>query len=317
MAGKTYRKGMTLFDVINKFPDEETAKQWLADQRWPHGPKCPKCGSSNVQSNIKHKTMTHRCRDCMTGKSKTMFSVKTGTVMEGSNLKYRIWAISIYLFTTNIKGISSMKLHRELGIGQKAAWFMLHRLRKAYELEIGPFAGPVEVDETYIGGKRKNMSNAKRKVAAKEHLGRGGVGKSAVIGAKDRATNKIRASKIDKTDSKTLHEFVNSHAHPDSTVYTDDHRGYMGLPHKHKTVKHSVSQYVNDQAHTNGIESFWALLKRGYHGTFHHIFEKHLDRYIGEFAGRYNDRELDTVHQMEQIVKGLEGKRLKYKDLVA
>ena len=316
MAGKTYRKGMTLFDVINKFPDEETAKQWLAAQRWPHGPKCPKCGSPNVQSNIKHKTMTHRCRDCMTGKSKTMFSVKTSTVMEGSNLKYRIWAIGIYLFTTNIKGISSMKLHRELGIGQKAAWFMLHRLRKAYELEVGPFDGPVEVDETYIGGKRKNMSNKKRKVLKEEGAGRGAVGKHAVAGIRDRKTRKIQARKIEDTTSETLHDFVLSHTCVDAAIYTDDHRSYQGLPN-HKTVKHSVSQYVNDQAHTNGIESFWALLKRGYHGTFHHISAKHLDRYIGEFAGRYNDRELDTLHQMEQIAKGLEGKRLKYRELVA
>lgn len=316
MAGKTYRKGMTLFDVINKFPDEEAAKTWLAEQRWPKGPKCPHCGSDNVQSNIRHKTMTHRCRDCMTGKSKTMFSIKTGTVMEGSNLKYRIWAIGIYLFTTNIKGISSMKLHRELGIGQKAAWFMLHRLRKAYELEVGPFDGPVEVDETYIGGKRKNMSNAKRKALKEEGAGRGAVGKQAVAGIRDRKTRKIKARKIEDTTSETLHDFVLSHTSVDAAIYTDDHRSYQGLPN-HKTVKHSVSQYVNKQAHTNGIESFWALLKRGYHGTFHHISEKHLDRYIGEFAGRYNDRELDTLHQMEQIAKGLEGKRLKYRELVA
>ena len=309
MAGKTYRKGMTLFDVINKFPDEETAKSWLAKQRWTKGPKCPYCGTSNVQSDIKHKTMTHRCREC---DKKPMFSIKTGTVMEGSNLKYRIWAIGIYLFTTNIKGISSMKLHRELGVGQKAAWFMLHRLRKAYELEVGPFSGPVEVDETYIGGRERNKHADK-----KLHAGRGGVGKQAVVGAKDRVTNKIKATKVNKTNKETLQGFVEDVTDENATVYTDDHRAYQGLPRKHEAVKHSVSEYVRDQAHTNGIESFWALLKRGYHGTYHHMSEKHLNRYIGEFSGRYNDRDLDTITQMELIAKGLEGKRLKYKDLVA
>ena len=129
--------------------------------------------------------MTHRCRDCYTGKSKTMFSIKTGTVMEGSNLKYRAWAVGIYLFTTNIKGVSSMRLHRELGISQKAAWFMLHRLRMAFEGETGPFEGPVEVDETHMGGKRKNKPKAKR---AKLE-GRGAVDMTPVAGAKDRETN--------------------------------------------------------------------------------------------------------------------------------
>ena len=308
MAGKTYRKGLTLFDVIEMFPDEETSMSWLAEQRWPNGPKCPHCGTFNVQSNIKHKTMTHRCREC---EKKPMFSTKTGTVMEGSNLKYRIWAIGIYLFTTNIKGISSMKLHRELGIGQKAAWFMLHRLRKAYELEVGLFTGPVEVDETYIGGKERNKHFDKKLKA-----GRGGVGKAIVAGAKDRATNKVSASRIDKANKKTLHGFVASHANIDATVYTDEHRGYIGIPFKHESVKHSISQYVKDQAHTNGIESFWALLKRGYHGTYHHMSEKHLDRYISEFSGRYNHRDFDTIDQMGLIAKGLEGKRLKYTDLV-
>ncbi len=142
------------------FRDEEAAKQWLADYRWPDGkPTCPRCNSDNVQSGIQHKSMLYRCRQCS---GKPMFSIKTGTVMEGSNLPHRIWAIGIYLFLTNLKGISSLKLHRELGIGQKAAWFLLHRLRQAFETLTETFAGPVEVDETYWGGKRKNMLARKR-----------------------------------------------------------------------------------------------------------------------------------------------------------
>ena len=220
--GKAHRKGLTFIEVADMFREDDTAWDWLAEQRWPDGPYCPRCGSVNVQSGIKHKTMTHRCRECMTGKSKTMFSLKTGTVMEGSNLKYRAWAVAIYLFTTNIKGVSSMKLRRELGISQKAAWFMLHRLRLAFKVETGPFAGPVEVDETYMGGKRRNMSNAKRKELA--GTGRGAVGKTAIVGAKDRTSNEVRAEVVDFVDGDTLQSFVREHAKPGATLYTDEAR---------------------------------------------------------------------------------------------
>ena len=144
----------------------------------------------------------------------------------------------------------------------------------------------------------------------------GGVGKAIVAGAKDRATNQVSAMKIEKTDRETLHDFVNKHAKDISVVYSDDHRGYEGLPYRHETVKHSVSQFVKDQAHTNGIESFWALLKRGYHGIYHHMSEKHLNRYVGEFSGRYNNREMDAITQMEGIAKGIAQKRLRYRDLI-
>ena len=251
--------------------------------------------------------MTHRCREC---ESKPMFTLRTGTVMEGSKLKYRIWAVGIYLFTTNIKGISSMRLHRELGIGQKASWFMLQRLRKAFEVEVGPFSGTVEVDETFIGGKEKNKHNSKR-----SHT-RGPSGKAVVIGMKNRETNKVVAKPVPQRTKEELQGFISANVSRKAMVYTDDHRSYIGLPYEHESVNHSVGEYVRHQAHTSGIESFWAMLKRGYYGTYHRISPKHLGRYVNEFSGRHNVREFDTIDQMASLAKGMVGKRLKYKELV-
>ncbi|MCY4128048.1 MAG: IS1595 family transposase [Gammaproteobacteria bacterium] len=308
--GKSHREGLTLLEIADMFRDEDSAREWLEELRWPDGPYCPHCGSCNVQEGIKHKTMTHRCRDC---EGRPMFTLRMGTVMEGTKLKYRIWAIGIYLFTTNLKGISSMKLHRELGVGQKAAWFMLQRLRKAAETGPGSFSGPVESDETYFGGIRKNMSKAKR---AKTNQ-RGTHGKTAVVGAKDRASNSVRAKVIPNTNLPTLQKFVSGHTEPGATIYTDEASTYKGFPYHHEAVKHSVGEYVRGEAHVNGIESFWSLLKRAHKGTFHKISPKHLERYVQEFVMRHNLREHDTIDQMSAMVVGMSDKRLRYADLIA
>lgn len=309
--GKHFRKGLSLVELFKLFPDDATAEQWFIEQRWPTGVCCPHCGSLNVQSGTKHKTMPFRCREYKEcGKR---FSVRTNTVMQASKLGYQTWVVAMYLLSTNLKSVSSMKMHRDLNITQKAAWHLAHRLRQAVMQPTVPFSGPVEVDETYFGGKRKNMSAAKRK----ELTGRGAAGKTAVVGVKDRDTNHVVAQVVDRTDSNTLQGFVGDQADADATVYTDDARAYQGLPYKHETVKHSVGEYVRDQAHTNGIESFWAMLKRGYQGTFHQISPKHLHRYVHEFADRHNIRPHDTLTQMQLLAQGMVGKRLKYEDLIA
>ena len=307
--GKFHRKGLTLVELSRMFPDDATAERWFTEQRWPEGPHCPYCGSTNIQSGAKHKTMPYRCREKECAKR---FSVRTKTPMEASNLGFQVWAIALYQAITNLKGVSSMKLHRDLGITQRSAWFLAHRLREAWKNHGAQFAGPVEVDETYIGGKEKNKHTHKKIKA-----GRGTVGKMIVVGAKDRATNAVSAAVVSNTDAKTLQGFVADHTAKVATVYTDDHGGYQGMPFKHETVNHGVGEFVDGMAHINGIESFWSMLKRAHKGTFHQISPKHLQRYVDEFAGRHGVRELGTLDQMQSVVAGMVGKRLMYRELIA
>ena len=310
--GKGYRDGITLKEFFQRFPDDATSEQWFIQQRWPTGICCPKCGSMNVQTGCKHKTMPFRCREKKCGRKR--FSTKTGTVMEGSKIGYQDWLLATFQLNTSLKSVSSMKLHRDLGITQKSAWFLAHRVRYGLSQDARvAFAGLVEVDETYVGGKRRNMSNTKRK----QLTGRGPVGKTAVVGAKDRGTKQVAAKVVTSTDKETLQGFVKDHAAEDATVYTDDASAYETLPFDHDSVKHSLKEYIKGDVHTNGIESLWSMLKRAHKGTFHKLSPKHLDRYVQEFAGRHNIREQDTIDQLASIASGMKGKRLTYKQLIA
>ena len=309
--GKSHRKGITLLELAEQFPTEKAATDWFERVVWPTERACGHCGSVDNYRVKSGKPMPYRCRDC-----KRYFSVKTGTLMAGSPLPVRKWVYAIYLDVTNLKGVASMKLHRDIGVCQKTAWFMQQRIREAFCSE-GPmvFAGPVEVDEGYFGGLRKNMSNKRRK--ALKGTGRGPVGKTAVVAAKDRATGQVAARVIERTDKATLSGFVDDHAAPNAQLYTDDTSTYKGTERPHETVKHSVGEYVRGMAHTNGVESFWATLKRAHKGTFHRLSVKHLQRYVNEFAGRHNIRDLDTIRQMEHVVAAMVGRRLMYRDLIA
>ena len=308
--GRSHREGLSLLELMDMFPSEEAATKWFEDVLWPNGRCCGKCGSIRTQPAT-HEKMPYWCSDC-----RSYFSVKTGTAMANSKIPLRKWAIAIYNCLTSLKSVSSMKLHRDLRVSQPTAWFMLHRIREAWTGEPrGGFAGPVECDETYVGGRRRNMGNRRRKALA--DTGRGPVGKTAVVGIKDRATNQVRAKVTESVDSEHLQGFVVENTQPGATVYTDDATAYDGLPFAHEAVKHGVSEYVRDMAHTNGVESFWATLKRAHKGTFHKLSPKHLNRYVQEFAGKHNMRDSGTLAQMRDTVARLVGRRLLHRDLVA
>lgn len=307
---KSQRKRISIYEFMSKYPTEFDAMEYFEQKRWGEtGRECPHCADTNTK-DASHKTMPYWC-----GKCRKYFSVKTGTALQSSNLPYRKWLMAIYILSISIKGVSSLRLANDLNIKQEHAWHLLHRLREGFKNDV-TLTGEVEVDEAYIGGKDKNKHESK-----KPHLG-GSVGKSPVVGMKSRS-GKVSAKQVGWVDKDTLHKAVTDNVELGSVVYTDQHKGYRGLSSKyqHSVVKHSDGEYVkyvgSNAIHTNGIESFWALLKRGLYGTFHQVSGKHLQRYVTEFASRSNVRRLDTQIQIDTLTSGLFGRVLPYRELTA
>lgn len=255
---------MTMPELAERIPDERAAERHLERTSWPDGERCClRCGSMNVYQTPRHPTMPWRCRDCQ-----KYFSLRTNTLFHGSSVSLKKWIWAMYLEVTSCKGISSCALSRAIGVTQKTAWFMLHRLREAFSSDEKRLLGPVEVDETYFGGKARNR-----------RLGAGLSEKTIVVGLKDRTSRRVVASVVDKVEARRMKEFVFSHTDGGATVYTDGSSVYKSMGRPHSSVNHSAREYVRGEAHTNGIESFWSLLKRSYHGTYHYLSPKHLHRF--------------------------------------
>lgn len=298
----------SLLELMDAIPDEQAAIDHFTSIRWKSGAFCPYCGLTKIFHFSDKRT--HKCGGC-----RQRFSIKVGTIFEGSKIELRKWLMAIYLITSHKKGIASTQLAKDIKVTQKTAWFMLHRLRSAATTKSfnAPLTGDVEIDETFVGGKEGNKPQSKR-----QHRGRGGVGKAVVMGLLERG-GELRAQMVPDTKASTVQSVVRAHVATGTNVYTDEFAGYRGLKgdFHHYTVNHSAGEYVKQFfAHTNGIEGAWALLKRQIVGIHHWVSPKHLPRYVSEMTWRYNRREMGEGERVNALVAGSAG-RLRYRELIA
>ena len=299
-------KTLSIIELSEKFPTEASAIQWFEKVKWPGEDRdCPHCGSIDTYEG-KHPKAPYRCRDCW-----KYFGVKTGTVMANSRLPCRKWLFALYLDSIHPKGISSIRLAEMIGVTQKTTWFMQQRIREAFgNVKLPRFDGPVEVDETFVGGieRRKHQNKRLFKNWRK--------GKTVVIGMRDRVTGKVKAVVApDEATKDIIKRFIYRNIKPGSSVYTDEGKGYKMIANR-QSVGHGYGEYVRGDVHTNGIESFWGILKRAYKGTFHYISPQHLHRYVNELCWRHNHRMLDPLSRMRELAKGMIGISLTYKELI-
>ncbi|HXD92777.1 MAG TPA: IS1595 family transposase [Bacteroidia bacterium] len=299
----------SLLQVLDYFKEETTCVKYLAVQRWGETPCCPHCG--NVGAYVTNRGFKCKAKEC--GKK---FTVTTASIFENTKISLRYWFATIYLVTAHKKGISSLQLSRDLEITQKTAWFLLHRVRAMLANNAPAMLdGTVEVDETYVGGKSKNKHVSKR---IPNSQGRSGNGKTAVVGLLER-NGFVKTFVIDNTEANTLQPIMLANVNPTATVVTDAYRSYNGLNvvYNHITVKHTENNYITvGEDHTNNIEGFWSLLKRGIIGIYHNVSPKHLHRYCNEFGFRYNSRKITDVTRFENAFSCV-NIRLTYANLIA
>jgi transposase-like protein len=302
----------SLLEVFQTFGDEERCKEYLKELRWSNTGgqmTCPRCESFKIYKFKDGKK--YSCGDCL-----KQFTITVGTIFEGTKAKLTKWFAAIYLLTSRKKGISSVQLSKDIGVTQKTAWFMLQRIRGAMKQPLpGMIEVIAEVDETYIGGKEKNKPKKKRQ---DHNQGRSTKTRTAVAGVLSRTDGKVWARKIQNATKKELHEFIGWHVFPTATIMTDEWRGYNGLEriYDHQKVRHKKEEYVRGECHTNGIEGFWSILKRGIIGVYHSISRKHLNRYLDEFCFRYNNLKFDDVTKFYKMFRTIDA-RLRYKDLIS
>ena len=298
----------TLQEAILYFADPVNCREYLVARRWPNGVTCPRCGSQNVLFLEKYNRW--HCRE---KHNAPQFTLKTGTIMEDSPIGLDKWMTAMWQIVNCKNGISSYEIHRALGITQKTAWFLDHRIRLA--LTSGSFeklTGEIEADETFIGGKARNMHVGKRQ---RRITGTGGKDKTAVMGIMERG-GKVRTVVIANRKKKALQAEVKKHVEAGSALYTDALLSYEGLAgdYAHQVVDHAV-QYVDGCVHTNGLENFWSLLKRGISGTYVSVEPFHLFRYLDEQAYRFNNRKMNDAERFDMAVKGVVGKRLTFAEV--
>lgn len=295
----------SLIEAVALYADEQKAFERVRDRRWPNGVACPHCGSVGVRFMAKRKAW--QCNDC-----RKQFTAKTGTIFEDSPIPFSKWLPAIWLIANCKNGISSHEIARDLKVTQKTAWFMLHRIRLA--MQTGTFEklnGEVEVDETYIGGKARNMHYTKRKSKTRA----GGAGKAMVIGFVERG-GKVVTKHLDKVDRRIANNEVGATVEPSAKLYTDSLNAYdeLSFYYQHQMVNHAV-QYVRENVHTNTIENYWSLLKRALGGTYVSVEPFHLFRYLDEQAFRYNQRRATDAHRFDLALSQVTGKRLTYNEL--
>jgi transposase-like protein len=304
---------ISTFKLFEMIPDNETARLYLEARLWPNGTQCPDCKTGDRISERPARPGFYHCNACNFD-----FTVRTGTIFERSKVPLHKWVYAMYLLVTARKGISSMQLAKEIGVTQKTAWFILGRLREACSApdSIDKLKGIIEIDEAFFGGKEGNKHESK-----KLHAGRGSVGKTTVLGMRERGGRTF--AKVTPIRSlEAVNDEIFSNIETGSQIYTDEHmlfHGLDGLFYSHDAVNHSAGEYKRGAAHTNSIESVWAVLKRGLHGVYHHASPKHLFRYVDEFTWRLNDGnvKVHTLTRLDSFIDAIVGKRLTYARLIA